>query len=78
MCASQTTARIKFLSAVGEEDCQKKERRRGQDGQKHPHCAQAQADASKRSENVFPDFHILLILLFSTIVEMTCRIAVTG
>ena len=67
------------MRAVGEEeDCQKIERRRGQDGQKHPHCAQAQADASKRSENVFPDFHILLILLFSTIVEMTCRIAVTG
>ena len=70
---------VQLLRAVGEEeDSQKIERRCGQNRQEHPHCAQAQANTAKRGKNVIFDFHIFFILRFSTIVEMTCRIAVTG
>ena len=56
---------VQLLRAVGEEeDSQKIERCRGQNRQEHTHCAQAQADAAKRDENVVFDFHIFLCLPF--------------
>ena len=52
---------VKLLRAVGEEeDCQKIERRRGKNGQEHPHCAQRQANAAKSSKNIFFDLHIFI------------------
>lgn len=70
---------VQLLRTVGEEeDSQKIEWRRGQDRQEHTHCAKTQANTAKRGKNVIFDFHIFFILRFSTIVEMTCRIAVTG